>query len=207
MRQQNQAAHQSVLNADGSNLVNVFASLPRRVQSALAADLCKLVPTFADVDFGPTNGGHQRLQFQDRWSKILYEPDEVSDGTMLLVAYLTLQHQDPAPDILAIEEPDRGLHPYLVGQLIDFLRKLTTGAVGPKAVQVVLATHSAELLDFVRPEEVRFLSRDPKDGGLVVRKVDTGSVDWQDAYREYSESLGAVWLSGGLGGVPGDGLG
>src|SRR5262249_29641917 len=86
------------------------------------------------------------------------------------------------------------------GVPIKLLRNLATGKLGPRPIQVVLATHSAELLEYVRPEEVRFLNRIPEDGGV---RVDTSSKDWQDAFREYTESLGSAWLAGGLGGVPG----
>ena len=122
---------------------------------------------------------------------------------MLLTAFLTLQFQDPPVDIIAIEEPDRGLHPYLLGQLIDFFRKLTEGKIGLRPMQVILATHSAELLEHVRPEEVRFLSRDAKSGNVIAGAVDTKAPDWKSTFDEYQESLGSVWLSGGLGGVPG----
>ena len=81
---------------------------------------------------------------------------------------------------------------------------MSTGKIGSKATQIILATHSPELLDHVRPEEVRFLSRDNADGTMEVRQVDPATPGWADAFREYSESLGNVWLSGGLGGVPGE---
>jgi hypothetical protein len=35
-----------------------------------------------------------------------------------------------------------------------------------------------------------------------VDQVDTAQPDWQQTYAEYKESLGSVWLSGGVGGVP-----
>jgi predicted ATPase len=159
---------------------------------------------FLDVDVMPTSHGRHRLRFQDRWNEsVWYTPDEVSDGTMLLTAYLLLQHQTPPLDIIAIEEPERGLHPHLLGELITHLRKVTTGEMGPRPVQIVLATHSAELLDHVRPEEVRFLSRDRSTGEVKVEEAPTGDERWREAYKTYEDSLGALWLSGGLGGVPG----
>ncbi len=193
------------LEQNGSNLANVFGTLTRKHQAEIAKHLCELVPTFQDVDVQPTANGMHELRFQDRWSGVWYTPQEISDGTILLTAYLTLPYQNPAPDILAVEEPDRGLHPYLIGKLISFLRTFALGAIAGKEVQVVLATHSAELLDHTRPEEVRFLSRDPGDGGVIVETIDTTKPDWQATYHEYRDSLGSIWLAGGLGGVPGNG--
>ena len=205
LRRANTLARQERLTPAGDNLANVFATLTRKQQTSLGEELSRLVPVVSDVDVEPTQHGDHQLRFQDRWSPdIWYAPNEVSDGTILMTAFLTLQYQQPPIDLLVIEEPDRGLHPYLVSQLVAFLRKLSTGEVGGKPIQVVMATHSAELLDYVRPEEVRFLNRNRETGALEVHKVDPNSPDWQATYNEYRESLGSLWLSGGLGGVPGE---
>ncbi|KFE68491.1 hypothetical protein DB31_7728 [Hyalangium minutum] len=120
-----------------------------------------------------------------------------------MFAFLVLQYQRPPLDLITIEEPERALHPYLLDELIQFLRKLTTGEVGKQPVQVILATHSAELLDYVHPEEVRFLTRSAENGSVQVNEAQTNTPHWKQVYKEYRESLGGIWLSGGLGGVPG----
>jgi predicted ATPase len=204
LRSENTLMVASRLNRTGDNLTNVFASLTRQQQSAVAKELCRLVPMFSDVDLQPTMEGRHRLRFQDRWNPDLWlAPKQVSDGTMLLLAFIVLQHQDPTPELITIEEPERALHPYLLDELIQMLRKMSTGEIGKKAVQVVLATHSAELLEYVRPEEVRFLTRSHEDGSVRVNQAATDTPNWRRVYETYNQSLGGIWLSGGLGGVPG----
>jgi predicted ATPase len=204
LRKENMLAAAQELVPSGENLTNVFASLSRQQQAAVAKELCRLVPMFRDVDLMPTSGGRQRMRFQDRWNADLwFAPDQVSDGTMLVLAFIVLQYQNPPADILTIEEPERALHPYLLEELIGLLRRMTTGEIGKKPVQVVLATHSAEMLEYVRPEEVRFLTRSPEDGSVQVNEAPTDSTNWQQVYKEYRESLGSIWLSGSMGGVPG----
>ena len=204
LRQENTLALEQRLEQNGSNLANVFASLTRHAQTSVAKELCRLVPMFADVDTLPTQRGVHRLRFQDRWNPTLWlESNHVSDGTMLLLAFIVLQHQTPPVEIITIEEPERALHPYLLDELIQMLRKMTTGEIGQKPVQIVLATHSAELLDYVRPEEVRFLTRAREDGSVQVQQTPPETPHWRRVYEEYSQSLGGIWLSGGLGGVPG----
>ena len=202
LRAANQVADETDLARDGGNLTNVFASLSRTVQGELAARFCDLVPLYADLDVRPLHGGTHRLVFQDRWIDTWYEPHQVSDGTMVLLAFLTLAHLRNAPDILAIEEPEYALHPYLVGEVVALLRKLAHGELG-KPVQVILATHSAELLNFAQPTEVRFLSRSLEDGSTRVRTAPLETDEWRAAFAEYEESMGELWLSGSLGGVPG----
>lgn len=204
LRRENVLAVAKLLNRTGDNLANVFYSLGRKQQSDIAQELCHLVPMFSDVDLQPTNNGQHRLRFQDRWAPGLwFAPTEVSDGTMLLLAFIVLQYQNPAPDLITIEEPERALHPYLLEELIQLLRKMSTGEFGKKPIQVVLATHSAELLEYVRPEEVRFLTRTQEDGSVRVNQAATDTPNWRRVYETYNRSLGGIWLSGGMGGVPG----
>lgn len=192
------------LETSGWNLANVFGSLTRAQQSDLARQLCALVPHFQDVDVMPVAHGEHQLRFQDRWAPaVWYAPSQVSDGTVLLTAFLTLQFQDPPLTLLAIEEPERGLHPYLLEQLVGFLRKLSRGEIGKAPIQVVLATHSPELLEYLEPQEVRFVERSSEDGSTVVRSIPSDDPDWPRYFEEYRRSLREAWLSGGLGGVPG----
>ncbi len=196
------AAHQ--LSRTGDNLTNVFATLTRRQRAAIAHELCQWVPPFSDVDREATQQGRHRLCFQDRWAPDRWlTPSQVSDGTMLVLAFLVLPYQALAPDLLTLEEPERALHPYLLEELLRLLRKLTTGELGQKPVQVVLATHSAQVLESFRPEEVRFLTRSPEEGAVQVHEARTDSTHWQQVYQEHCGSLGSLWLSGSLGGVSG----
>lgn len=204
LRSPNQVSAAQQLEENGYNLANVFATLARKQQDSIAQELVQRVPVVADVNVRPSSSGQHRLVFQDRWApNVWYEPHEISDGTMLMLAFLVLQYEQPPVDLLAIEEPERGLHPYLLGETLSFMRKLSTGEIGARSTQIILATHSAELLEFAQPDEVRFLSR--KGADVVVEKAPTSSPEWEDAFREYRESLGSVWLSGNLGGVPGGG--
>lgn len=201
LRAHNQVSEQRSLAANGGNLANVFATLSRKTQEELAGKFCALVPVFSDVNLRPRGQGNHAFVFEDRWSKTTLKPTEVSDGTMLVLAYLVAQHQEADVDLLAIEEPERGLHPYLLGELVRMFRDMATGQMG-RVVQVVVATHSAELLDHVQPSEVRFLSRDANRGEVSVERPREDTDSLQAAFREYEGSLGSLWLSGGLGGVP-----
>jgi predicted ATPase len=193
------------LHANGHNLTNFFGSLTRKQQVQLGQELCQLVPLFSDVDTQPTTNGQHQLIFQDRWdASVWYTPREVSDGTMLMLFFLALSYQQTPPELIAIEEPERGLHPYLLAQLVSLLRDITNGKRGlsNKPIQFILATHSPQLLESALPEEVRFLDRDPNTGETLIKEAPTQSPEWEEAFKIYQRSLSGAWLSGNLGGIP-----
>ena len=65
----------------------------------------------------------------------------ISDGTLRLVSYYTLLNQSELPPLIAIEEPERNLHP---GALVDVANVLEQLA---KRTQIIITTHSSQLLD------------------------------------------------------------
>ncbi len=86
---------------------------------------------------------------------------------MLLLAFLALLYGN-TPEILLIEEPENGLHPSRLQEVVALLRKISTGEIGTKPRQVILTTHSPILLNFVEPEEVFMFLRDEELGTNIV---------------------------------------
>nr|VFJ60258.1 MAG: Predicted ATPase [Candidatus Kentron sp. FW] len=64
-----------------------------------------------------------------------------SDGTLRLLAYYTLLNQEELPPFIAIEEPERSLHPAALQEVAALLQRLS------ERTQVVITTHSSQLLD------------------------------------------------------------
>ncbi|HVG63715.1 MAG TPA: AAA family ATPase [Hyalangium sp.] len=94
-----------------------------------------------------------------------------------------------------MEEPERGVHPRRLRDLVDQLLRLTKSGV-----QVVLTTHSPTLLDEFRdsPESVLIFDRD--DQGTHITRL-SDRPDWAKELK--GAPLGDLWYSGVLGGVPG----
>ncbi|WP_224240361.1 AAA family ATPase [Hyalangium gracile] len=126
----------------------------------------------------------------------VYGAEDVSDGLLLFIGVaVAAQLRASTPCILAIEEPERGIHPRRLRDLVDHLLRLTKSGV-----QVVLTTHSPTLLDEFRdtPESVLIFDRDEK-GTHVTHLSDRP--DWAEQLK--GAPLGELWYSGVLGGVPG----
>jgi predicted ATPase len=171
-------ARSTALSPTGDNLASVFSSLMPAQREAVVSQLCRLVPHIGEVGLQTTGPRSQQLRFRDRWQPSLwFTPWQVADSVLLLLAILLLPYQLPMPNMLTLDEPERGLPPPTLGELVGVLRKLSLGSPERPPVQVIIATHSLELLEHVQPDEVRMLSRSPEDGSV---RVNAPRQDTQD---------------------------
>ncbi|MCH7988005.1 MAG: AAA family ATPase [Planctomycetes bacterium] len=127
---------------------------------------------------------------------------ELSHGTLLALAILTIAYLPDPPPLVAFEDPDRGIHPRLLRDVQDALYRLAypeNYGESREPVQVIATTHSPYLLDLYKdhPEEIVIAHKQGSDATFE-RLSDRADINeiLQDA------SLGEVWFSGILGGVP-----
>lgn len=116
----------------------------------------------------------------------LFPATSMSDGTLRAFAALLAVFQQTSqgpPSLVAIEEPETSLHPAATAALVDALDEATG------RTQVLITTHSAELLDnpTIRPENVRVVEM--IDGETIITGVDEAT---EEIYRERFESLGGL---------------
>ena len=71
-----------------------------------------------------------------------------SDGTLRLVAYYILLNEPELPPFIAIEEPERNLHPGALTDITNVLEQISERS------QVIITTHSSQLLDAFNPENL-----------------------------------------------------
>lgn len=71
-----------------------------------------------------------------------------SDGTLRLVAYYTLLNEPALRPLIAIEEPERNLHPGALAEIAGVLERIAEQS------QVIITTHSSQLLDAFDPENL-----------------------------------------------------
>ncbi len=71
--------------------------------------------------------------------------ERASDGTLRLVAYYILLNEPELPPFIAIEEPERNLHPGALMDITNVLEQISEHS------QVIITTHSSQLLDALNP--------------------------------------------------------
>ena len=166
-----------VLLRDGSNLTSVFTKLSPIVKKDTEEYLSTVVPGIHTVDvkgFGPK----ETLEFRQdvagdkhRWR---FLANNMSDGTLRVLGILValFQGDDDAQKrvtLVGIEEPETALHPGAVAVLLDGLRDAAN------RTQVIITTHSPELLDDKHLDVNSILAVEAHDGDTVIAPVDEAS--------------------------------
>ncbi|MEN6333623.1 MAG: AAA family ATPase, partial [Phycisphaerales bacterium] len=91
------------------------------------------------------------LYFKLSTTDQLVPASQISDGTLLVLAYLAILYLPQPPRVLLVEEPENGIHPKRLRVVLGILRELIQEQ---SRTQVVLTTHSPYALDLFSPEEV-----------------------------------------------------
>jgi predicted ATPase len=215
--------NQSYVNSDASNLVAFLDILQGRYRDSFVAienDLNKCIPEFSRIELDPVeitkdddlfkiygDKTFKRLGLYDNINKITYWADELSEGTLYFLALLCIVHQPNPPKLLLLEEPEKGIHPRRIKEVIDFIFQLTED----KDIQVIMTTHSERVLDEFEdiPEAVFVFDKD-EEGATQVKNLLKDVIGPSDKLMDennvpkikFTESLGSHWITGFIGGVP-----
>ena len=117
----NQSTHDpsDFLNEGGANLALVLSHFQGENKRKLVAELQELFDGIVDVNC-PVTGGTVSLFLEEQGGRQI-PASRLSDGTLRYLCLLAvLLHPEP-PSLVAIEEPELGLHPDLLPTLSDLL--------------------------------------------------------------------------------------
>ena len=166
-----------MLMQDGSNLTSVFKQLSSDVKKNIEEYLAVIVPGVHRVHARKC-GPKERLQFiqyvaENKHSLIFYS-NNMSDGTLRALGILVAlfqgnQKAGERVTLVGIEEPEIALHPAAVGVLLDALRDAS------HKTQVIITSHSPDLLDNKDLDVESILAVEARDGNTVIGRVDEAS--------------------------------
>lgn len=207
--------------ADASNLIAFFDRIRDEYPESFAqikADLAKCIPEFTEINFQNVESTPElvkqfgdktfkRIGLTDGRQKTIYWADELSEGTLYFIALLCIINQPNPPKLLLLEEPEKGIHPRRIFEVIQFIFRLAE----EKDVQVIMTTHSPIVVDMFKdmPESVFIFDKDD-EGATNVKNLQhdviepekTKSIELGIEPPHYTDSLGDAWMVGFLGGVP-----
>ncbi len=193
------------LAPDGAGLAGVLTRLQDRERErfeALNAELGRWLPEFDRVLLDLDNNKQRVLLLRTREGHHAIPATGVSQGTLLALTILTIAHLPNPPFLVGLEEPDRGIHPYLLRHVQDAIYRLSNPeSCGEKRdpVQVIATTHSPYFIDLFKdhPEEIVVAN---KVGADVQFRRLTDVPHFGEMLGD--SSLGEAWYTGFLGGVP-----
>ncbi|HQU42418.1 MAG TPA: AAA family ATPase [Pirellulales bacterium] len=177
------------LDSDGQNLIAVLHTLytgnrdfeeeiNNAMFAAFGADFVKLTfPPAAD----------QRIQLRIRSASLKRERSaaDLSDGTLRFLFLLAVLANPSPPPLIAIDEPETGLHPSMLPIVAEYAREAAT------RTQVILTTHSAEFLSAFGREPPTTTVVEREEGQTVLRVVSGDELSyWLKQY-----SLGELYRS------------
>jgi predicted ATPase len=120
-------------------------------QQEMVAALRQLNPSIKSVEL--TMPGRDKIVVSHEVAGQLLPLDLVyeSEGFRRLLAHLIALYQTPLKQVLVFEEPERGIHPGALAVLADEFKACPSAGRG----QVLLTSHSPELLNHFEPEQLR----------------------------------------------------
>jgi len=196
LKREHNLSHCNALTWDASNLAAFLYRLQKYYEveyKKIVKAVQRIAPYFKDFVLKPfeENGELIFLRWQEKGCDEIFNPSQLSDGTLrfICLATLLLQPGILQPATIIIDEPELGLHPYAITILTELVKKVAIKK------QVILATQSVELLDCFEPEDV-----------IVVDKTENGSTfkrleaDRLAAWLDDEYTLGELWNKNLFGG-------
>jgi predicted ATPase len=186
------AGAQKHLNRTGENLANYVQYMERRHERRFARVLDRVaakIPGLQTITHHRSDDGRLLLQFNERGYSDPFYATDMSDGTLKMFAYLLLlEDPDPAP-LIGIEEPENGLHHQLLEPLAAEMQRYTQESRGS---QLLLTTHSPNLVDALLPNEVWILEKNSSGFSESTRAADIPGI--AELHAE-GIPLGSLWYS------------
>jgi len=179
------------LEEDGSNLGVVLDRLLARpsVKDRILTSLQTFYENAKDLRT-TVEGARVQTRLEEKGLNATVPLVRMSDGTVRWLALLAILLNPDPPPLVAIEEPELGLHPDMVHELGKLLVEAST------RMQIIITTHSTQLIEeFTDTPEVVIVCEKENGASTFERLNAQELAAW---LKEYS--LGQLWTSGQLGG-------
>lgn len=185
------------LNYDGSDSLNFSANNLEKVLGRILKDKSKkeellewldlFIPEFEDILI-ESNRNKDTLIVREKYTNKDFTKDLLSDGTYNILALLTavLQSHDDEPQFLCIEEPENGLNPRVIKELVGLFRY----ACEEKGHYIWLNTHSQTLVSELTVDEI--ITVDKIKGETKIKQF--------KGKNFHGLSMDEAWLTNTLGG-------
>ncbi len=183
------------LRSDGANVAPVLLNLldnDPRCYKRIVLRIQRVLPNFLDFVLEPSFG-KLLLRWRSKQGDKTFGPDSTSDGSLRLFCLVTLLSlpDEMLPDVLFLDEPELGLHPFAIQLVAAMMRSLSATR------QIVASTQSVTLVNEFSCEDL--IVADQVEGAAHFRRLNEQDLAaWLELYQ-----IGDMWEKNILGGTPG----
>ena len=191
-RVQSSHGRNDILNDGADNLILVLSNVLPRIENRFVDALRQL---YEGVDgiYATVRDGNLLLFLKESGGRLITTA-RLSDGTLRYLTLLSiLLHPEPPP-LVAIEEPELGLHPDLIPEIAELLVEASG------RMQLVVTTHSRMLVDALTEHPSSVVVCAKENGESQFERLDEAHLkEWLEHFSP-SATLGDLWSSGDIGG-------
>jgi predicted ATPase len=182
------------LSPDAGNLAALllrFRDDNNTVYQRIIKTIRLIAPFFDDFVLEP-RANNVILNWREKDSDQVFGPHQFSDGTLRAICLTTLllQPEEDLPELIIVDEPELGLHPYALNVVAAMFGKASYHT------QILISTQSSSFLDNFNPEDVITVNREGKESQF--KRLNSEELEtWLEEY-----SLGEIWEKNIIGGGP-----
>lgn len=144
------------LDERGNNIATAYRSLPSNAQDFVLLAMQNIVPGLSGI-FVENFDRYLLLKFKQQQSggeEATFSASAMSDGALRALGIIVAAQQITKDELLIIEEPEVAIHVGAAQLLFEVLKRASRRGA------VLVTTHSADLLDVARDEEILVCSYD-----------------------------------------------
>ncbi|MBR4365107.1 MAG: AAA family ATPase [Prevotella sp.] len=153
-----------------------------------------VVPQFQDFYLEPVNNFVSLRWIDNSATDYRFNAYQFSDGSIRFIALaaLLLQPDQTMPNVIILDEPELGLHPYAITQLAEMIKDASIHA------QVIIATQSKDLVDHFDIDNISVVEMDEKTQSTKVNQLN------EEEYKLWLEhyTVSELWDKNIIGGRP-----
>lgn len=153
--------------------------------------LRSLIPGLNDLNIETPSAQNRRIDLKLE-NDITMDAQHASYGVKLMIFFVALANHPDPPRTVLLEEPETGVHPKRLVDIVRLLVALSEGVFSGRPTQVIVTTHSPYLLDCIDPKKhkVLVLQRE-EDGACSATPISNDRLSpFMDEFM-----LGEVWLN------------
>jgi len=179
-----------ILDSNATNLTTVLSNLQKNTEitEEIMEAMSMVVPGLEKIKTEKEKLSNKTIvTFKEKNIRKNFPAGLVSDGTIYALAMLVIIYSNQN-GIILIEEPERGLNPKAISEIIELFREKSNN------FNIFINTHNESVVRVTKPEELFLVNK--KDGKTIIENVKNKYPDYE--YDKFN--LDEMWISNMFGG-------